>query len=118
MTIQDIIGAIAVIVNVAAVVYLCVVIPRLDRRMKHLERQRALKSPEMLKYTLPAFGDPVRVLYRSGDYEEPLRCAGKACGNRSLIDGELFYQIPLPNQGDGAIIPLCLPCGYPSLKEA
>lgn len=91
---------------------------RKTQEIKSLREKLESRTPEIRKYTLPAFGDPVQAPYRSDDYEESLRCAGKACGNRQLVDGESFYQIPLMNQGDGAILALCLRCGHPSLKEA
>lgn len=106
-----ILGSLSMITSIFGMILFFTNVPNLRWRMNRWEQRGDLSSLKIRKYTLPAFGDPIQACYRTSDYEEPLRCAGNACGNRLLTDGETFYQIPLPNQGDGAILPICLPCG-------
>jgi hypothetical protein len=101
------VGSLSMVLSIISLVS----VRRLERRMDRSAQRAVFPDLTIRKFTLPAFGDPEKIRYRSAEYENPLRCAGKTCGNRELVDGELFFQIPLPNQGDGAILPICLPCG-------
>jgi hypothetical protein len=76
-------------------------------------RQRPAQRPmRPLVVNVPSFGAPAKVVYRRADYgDEPLRCSGDRCGHHLLADGETFYEIPLPENGPGAMVAVCLPCG-------
>lgn len=102
-----VLGSLSMVLSIISLVYVF----RLQGRMDRSAQRTSFPDLTIRKITLPAFGDPEKIRYRSTDYEHPLRCAGTTCSNRELMDGEFFFQIPLPNLGDGTILPICLQCG-------
>lgn len=70
-----------------------------------------------LKVSLPTFGAPRRTVYRR-DLHGMLQCAGRFCGHRSFTEGELFNEIPIPNEGEGAVLGICMPCSQHGIPES
>jgi hypothetical protein len=55
----------------------------------------------------PVFGETEHLTYDPEDYEGPLIC--QSC-KRSLVKGETFWAVSLPEEGDGVFIPICDKC--------
>jgi hypothetical protein len=55
----------------------------------------------------PVFGETEHLAYDPEDYEEPLIC--QPC-KRSLVKGETFWTVALPEEGEGVFIPICDEC--------
>ena len=55
----------------------------------------------------PSFGKPVLVEYDPDQFEAPLACC--SCGN-VLQRRQQYFEIPLPDQGEGALLAVCWPC--------
>lgn len=64
-------------------------------------------TPLMGPFNIPTFGAPKLATYRAEDFENPLRCG--TC-SRQLAEEESFYEIPLPEQPEGALLAVCLMC--------
>lgn len=55
----------------------------------------------------PVFGETEHLKYDPEDYEEPLIC--QPC-KRTLVKGETFWAVSLPEEGEGVFIPICDDC--------
>jgi hypothetical protein len=55
----------------------------------------------------PVFGETEHLKYDPEDYEEPLIC--QPC-KRTLVKGETFWAVSLPEEGEGVFIPICDEC--------
>lgn len=55
----------------------------------------------------PVFGETEHLEYDPEDYEEPLIC--QPC-KRTLVKGETFWAVSLPEEGEGVFIPICDDC--------
>lgn len=59
----------------------------------------------------PHFGVPELLTYREEEYVEPLRCSpGRACKNRELVQGQMFWAVPQPEDPDGKFVVVCPEC--------
>lgn len=69
-----------------------------------------------VKISLPTFGEPREAIFRPQDYDPDLRCTGTECDHHHFQQGERFYEIPLRDQGKGAILAICVPCATTPLS--
>lgn len=96
---------------IAAVILVLVVVVAIMAMVFFSERRKARRVVQAaLRKDVPAFGIPRRVQYLRENFEGPLRCSGAACGHRFILDEEWFYDIPIVNSTDGAMIAVCIPC--------
>ena len=85
----------------------------------YLRKEQPFSSPtpvRPLKVSLPTFGAPRRTVYRR-EVHGMLQCASMTCGHRSFTEGELFNEIPIPNQGEGAVLGICMPCAQNGIPK-
>jgi hypothetical protein len=64
----------------------------------------------LVKISVPTFGNPREAIFHPDNYDTGLQCTNSECGHHQFQQGERFYEIPLINQGAGAVLAVCVPC--------